>query len=184
MKNRVWTFETLAQANRATLEQVLLNSKAADPAQLVGSVYDGYNHDWLGQLPGKKFQKTFRVQDTQFYGWNRLVQQDQMGFTGEWRTRVENAKPVEMGFFRILPAAKIAANGQVERYKHLTCFDYSIALNPKRSRLVRAIRDYVGAPNEGDCDLLLGKAYLRVTPFLYIFASYFILGHRQPDERS
>jgi hypothetical protein len=45
---------------------------------------------------------------------------------------------------------------------------------------MRSIRDYVGLPNTGDHSLLLGKAYLRLAPWLNIFASYFVLGHPKP----
>jgi hypothetical protein len=182
VKNNLWTFETLAKADRATLDQVLLSSNTPDPKQMVGYVYDGYNHDWLGQLAGKKFRKTFLLQDNQPYGLNQIVEQDGNDFTGEWRIRHKNGRPVELGFFKVLPASESAWNRQVARYKHLICFDYNIALNPKTNLLMRSIHDYVGLPNVGDYGIVLGKAYLQITPSHSIFASYFILGHRKPYE--
>jgi hypothetical protein len=184
MEGKTWTFEALAQASRATLEEVLLNSKAPDPNRLAGYVYDGYNHDWLGQLPGKKFRKVFLAKDDRFCGLNQVVQQDGNGFTGQWRIRVDNDRPVELGYYRVLPAAESASNRQVVQYNHLLLFDYNIDPNPRGDRVMRAIRDYVGLPNEGDYDLLLGKAYLQVTSFFYIFASYFVLGHREAYEQT
>ena len=220
MGNTIWTFESLAQADRATLENVLFNSSAPDPEQLAGYVYDGYNHDWLGQLPGKKFRKAFLMQVArrhalgtlsversqivappalvshrvrrlasddardQHYGLNQIVEQDGKDFTGEWHTQRKNGRPVELGFFKILAASESASNRQVARYHRLMCFDYNIDLNPRGNLMMRAIRDYVGLPNAGDYELVLGKAYLQVIPFLYLFASYFVLGHRRPYERS
>jgi hypothetical protein len=184
MANQTWTFETLAQASRSTLEQVLLASKAPNPQQLVGYVYAGYNHDWLGQLPGKKFRKAFLAKNNHYYGLNQLVEQDGHDYTGHWRPRTANDRPLEMGFFSVVPASSSAANCQVRPYNHLLCFDYNIDFNPKGNVLLRAIRDYVGLPNEGDYDLVLGKAYLQLTSFLSIFATYFVLGHREPYDRT
>ena len=48
----VWTFETLARADRKSLEDVLLAAHAPDLAQLAGRVYDGYNHERLPRLLG------------------------------------------------------------------------------------------------------------------------------------
>ncbi len=41
---RLWTFETLAQADPATLENVLLTGTAPDLKQLNGYIYCGWNH--------------------------------------------------------------------------------------------------------------------------------------------
>lgn len=183
MDNTVWTFDTLAQASRSRLEQVLLHASAPDPQCLTGHVYDGYNHDWLGQVSGTKFRKAFFANDCACYGLNQMVQQDRKEYAGEWRLQMDSGRPVEIGFFNVGPVSKSASSRQVAHYQHLLCFDYNTAPNPRRNLVMRAIRDYVCLPNDGDYGLLLGKAYLRVTSFLYIFASYFILGHRQPYER-
>jgi hypothetical protein len=184
MEKQIWTFETLVQANRATLEHVLLNSQAPDMGQLAGFGYDGYNHDWLGQLSARKFRKVFLTKNGQYYGLNQIVHQDGNDFTGQWRIQMENDRPVEMGFFRVIPASGSSTNRRVVPYSHLICFDYNIDMNPRGSVLMRAIRDYVGMPNAGDYELMLGKAYLRLTPFLHTFASYFVLGNRKPYEQS
>jgi len=47
MNSQPWAFETLAQANRATLEAVLRQAIAPDPQQLAGRTYRG----WTAQLP-------------------------------------------------------------------------------------------------------------------------------------
>jgi len=174
-----WTFETLAQADRKTLEDVLLAAHAPDLAQLNGCVYDGYNHDWFGQLLNEKFRKAFYQQDYALYGFNQVVRQDGQHYRGAWQTKMKEGKPALRGFYRVTfvkdePAQKYAAP-----YRHLAFFNYDIDLNPRWNVPMRSIRDFVGLPNEGDHTLLLGKAYVRLLPGLFVFASYFVLGHPQ-----
>jgi hypothetical protein len=54
-----------------------------------------------------------------------------------------------------------------------------IAVNTGRNLPLRVIRDITVLPNPGDHGLVLGKAYLQLGP-LYVFYSYFVLGHRRP----
>ncbi len=171
-----WTFETLAQADRKTLEEVLLASTAPDPAQLNGYVYDGYN--WLGQL-AEKFRKAFYQKDHLLHGYNQMVMQDGQHSTGEWRVRMKHGKPALQGFYRVTFAKDEPPSEVSAPYAHLLYFNYDIDLNPRWNVPMRSIRDYVGLPNAGDHSLLLGKAYLRIAPRLHLFASYFILGHPQ-----
>jgi hypothetical protein len=172
----LWTFEMLAQADRKTLEEVLLAAQAPDPAQLAGCVYDGYNHDWPGQLPGEKFRKAFYQQKQTLYGFNQVVLQDGQHYRGEWRPRMRGDKPALRGFYRVT-FVKDEPHQQHSAYTHLAYFNYGIDLNPRWNVTLRSIRDYVGLPNAGDHSLLLGKAYLQVIPWLTVFASYFVLGH-------
>ncbi len=174
-----WTFELLAQADRKTLEDVLLAATAPDPAQLNGYVYDGYNHDGLAHLATEKFRKAFYQQEQALYGFNQVVRQDGQHERGEWRTRMKEGKPAQLGFYRVTFAKDEPAQKHSAPYRHLTCFNYNIDLNPRWNVPLRSIRDYVGLPNAGDHSLLLGKAYLQVTPWLTLFASYFVLGHPQ-----
>jgi hypothetical protein len=174
-----WTFETLAQADRKTLEDLLLAAHALDPAQLNGCVYDGYNHEWFGQLLGEKFRKAFYQQEHTLYGFNQVVLQDGQHYRGEWRTQMKEGKPALRGFYRVTFAKDEPAQKYAAPYRHLAYFNYNIDLNPPWNVPLRSIRDYVGLPNAGDHSLLLGKAYLRIAPRLYIFASYFLLGHPQ-----
>ena len=170
------TFELLAQADRKTLEDVLLAAQAPDPAQLNGYVYDGYNHDRFGQLIALKFRKVFYQQEHLLYGFNQMVMQDGQHYTGEWRVRMKHGKPALQGFYRVTFVKDEPLQKYSARYRHLAYFNYDIDLNP---RWLRSIRDYVGLPNAGDHSLLLGKAYLQLASQLHIFASYFILGHPQ-----
>ncbi len=174
-----WTFELLAQADRKTLEDVLLAAHAPDPAQLNGYVYDGYNHDGLAHLAAEKFRKAFYQQEHTLYGFNQMVMQDGQHERGEWRVRMNHGKPALEGFYRVTFAKDEPAQKRSARYRHLAYFDYNIDLNPRWNVPLRSIRDYVGLPNAGDHSLLLGKAYLQLTPWLTIFASYFVLGHPQ-----
>ena len=172
-----WTFELLAQADRKTLEDVLLAAQAPDPAQLNDRVYDGYNHDRFGQLAAQKFRKAFYQQDHLLHGFNQMVMQDGQHYTGEWRVRMKHGKPALQGFYRVTFVKDETPRVVSAPYTHLAYFNYDIDLNPRWNVIVRSIRDYVGLPNAGDHSLLLGKAYLQLTPRLTLFASYFILGH-------
>ena len=174
-----WTFELLAQADRKTLEDVLLAAHAPDPAQLISRVYDGYNHDWLGQLPGEKFRKAFYQQEHTLYGFNQVVLQDRQHYHGAWQTRMKEGKPAVLGFFRVTLVQEEPLGRLSAPYRHLAYFNYDINLNPRWNVPMRSIRDFVGLPNAGDHTLLLGKAYVRLLPGLFVFASYFVLGHPQ-----
>lgn len=179
MNGTRWTFETLAQANRATLEEVLVHSQAPNPQHLDGLTYNGYNHDWLGQLPGKKFRKAFFQEEEDYFGVNQVVVQDGQDFRGEWHVQTKAGKPVTRGFFHVLPAREKPLAGDLEKYRHLLFFDYDVGLNPAWNFLMRAIRDFVGLPNEEYYGVLLGKAYLRVLPGVNTFATYFVLEQRE-----
>jgi hypothetical protein len=174
-----WTYELLAQADRKTLEDVLLAAQAPDPAQLNGYVYDGYNHDRLGQLAAKKFRKAFYQKDHLLHGFNQVVMQDGQHYTGKWHVRMKQGKPALQGFYRVTFVKDEPPQKHSAAYGHLAYFNYNIDLNPRWNVIMRSIRDYVGLPNAGDHSLLLGKAYLQLAPRLHIFASYFILGHPQ-----
>ena len=160
----IWTYEMLARADRKTLENVLLAAQAPDPAQLNGCVYDGYNHDWLGQLPGEKFRKAFYLKDHLLYGFNQVVIQDGQHYTGAWRTKMKEDKPITPGFYRVTSVKDEPPQKHFAPYSHLAYFNYGIDLNPRWNITMRSIRDYVGLPNTGDHSLLLGKAYLRLAP--------------------
>jgi hypothetical protein len=174
-----WTFELLAQADRKTLEDVLLAATAPDPAQLNGYVYDGYNHDGLAHLAVEKFRKAFYQQEQALYGFNQVVLQDGQHERGEWRVRMNHGKPALQGFYRVTFVKDEPLQKYSARYRHLAYFNYNIDLNPRWNVAMRSIRDYVGLPNAGDHSLLLGKAYLQLAPRLTLFASYFVLGHPQ-----
>jgi hypothetical protein len=173
----IWTFEKLAQLDRQTLEDVFLTAQTPDLAQLNGHVYDGYNHERMGQLPGEKFRKAFYRQDDTQYGYNQIVMQDGRHYLGAWQTRMDKGKPARRGYYRVTLVSDEPSQPRTAPYRHLALLNYNIALNPRWAFPIRSIRDYVGAPNAGDHSLLLGKAYLQIAPGITFFASYFILGH-------
>lgn len=172
-----WTFETLAQADRKTLEDVLLTAQAPDLAQLAGRLYDGYNHDRPGQLVGEKFRKAFYEHEQALYGFNQVVCQDGQHYRGLWQPRLKEGNPVQLGFYRVTFVEDEPTRPPTALYRHLAYFNYGIDLNPSWNVPLRSIRDYVGLPNAGDHSLLLGKAYLQLTPRLMLSAGYFVLGH-------
>ncbi|HEX6482689.1 MAG TPA: hypothetical protein VF043_27920 [Ktedonobacteraceae bacterium] len=174
-----WTFERLAQADRQTLENVLLAADTPDLAQLKGRVYDGYNHDWLAHLLVEKFRKAFYQHEQTLYGFNQVVRQDRRHERGAWQPRLKEGKPTQFGFYRVTFARDEPAQKHAAPYRHLAYFNYNIDLNPRWNVPVRSIRDYIGLPNAGDHSLLLGKAYLQLTPWLALFGGYFLLGHPQ-----
>ena len=174
-----WTFETLAQADRKTLEDVLLAAQAPDLAQLAGRVYDGYNHDRFAQLLYEKFRKAFYQHEQALYGFNQVIRQDGQHYRGVWQPRLKEGKPVRLGFYRVTLVKDEPARKHSAPYRHLACINYNIDLNPRWNVPVRSIRDYVGLPNAGDHSLLLGKAYVQLTPWLMLSAGYFVLGHPQ-----
>ena len=182
MTNAPWTFEALAQADAATLEQVLRASGPPDLDHLVGYSYDGYNCASARyiQLPAKKFRKAFFTRNDETYGLNQFVEADDSDVGGEWRVKTKQGKPVEGAYFRAAPAVRAFSRGSLACCHHLIGLNYNVDPNPRWHLVMRAIYDVVGLPNEGDYDVLLGKAYLRMLPGVSLFATYFVLGRRAP----
>ena len=182
----MWTFEVLAQATAATLEQVLVASKPPDFSLLEGFGYDGFNCASARYLPlpARKFRKVFFRKAAAPYGLNQFVSPDDDDFTGEWKIRMKNGSPVESGYFQIAPVSEPLSSDRSAAYSLLIGLDYNVDPNPKWNLVMRSIYDLVGLPNEGDYGVLLGKAYLRVLPGRYRFATYFVLGHRSPYSRT
>ena len=52
-----WTYETLAQCDKPTLEKILLNGTPPDLEKLNGLIYCGWNHEPIGKISGEKFKK-------------------------------------------------------------------------------------------------------------------------------
>lgn len=176
-----WTFETLAAADRKTLEEVLLAGTPPDFEQLEGHIYCGWNHERVARLTGEKFKKGFRRRDGRQLGYNEIVRQDGEGYRGEWQLKLENGQPVRVGYFRVGPVEDEPPQRLYRPYVHAGLFNYNVDLNKWRNFPLRVIRDVVVLPNPGDNSLVLGKAYLRLA-FLHIFYSYFVLGHRREIE--
>lgn len=176
-----WTYETLAAADRKTLEEVLLGGPPPDFDQLEGYIYCGWNHEWVGRLSGEKFKKGFRRKEGRQFGYNEIVRQDRQGYRGEWEVKLRNGRPIQVGYFRVGLIKDEPPQRLYRPYTHAGHFNYNVDLNTWRNLPFRVIRDMVVLPNPGDHSLMLCKAYFQVS-FLHVFYCYFLLGHRKEIE--
>jgi hypothetical protein len=178
-----WTFDSLAAADRGELEQVFTTGTAPDPEQLNGWIYCGWNHEWVGRLSGEKFKKGFRKKDGRNLGYNELVHQDRQGYGGEWKVKMKDGRPRQVGYFRVSLVEDEPPQKLNRAYRHLGHLDYNIGLNSGLNLPFRVIRDFVVLPNPGDHSLMLCKAYFQLGfPWLNLFYCYFLLGHRKKIE--
>jgi hypothetical protein len=176
-----WTFETLAEADRDKLEEVV---RAGDPPeydQVEGYIYCGWNHEWVGRLSGEKFKKGFRRRDERTLGYNEICRQDGDRYKGEWEVKLKNGRPIQVGYFRVGRIEDEPRQKLYAPYGSAGHFNYNVDLNTGRNLPFRVIRDMVVLPNPGDHELMLAKAYFQVAA-LHLFYCYFLLGHRQPIE--
>jgi hypothetical protein len=179
-----WTFETLAAVDRDKLEEVLRAGTAPQFDQLQGYTYRGWNHEPISRLSGEKFMKVFYRRDGQAFGHNLRVHQDREGYGGEWRLKLKDGRPIEIGYYRVALTKDESTKGPYGRYPHTGLLNYNLGLNTGLHLALRVIRDFVVTPNPDDHELVLGKAYLQFGfPSLTCFYSYFVLGHREPTEQ-
>lgn len=176
-----WTFETLAQAGAEELDRVLRGGTAPDPGRLEGCTYAGWNREAVSKLTGQKFRKGFRARDGEVFGYNEIIVQDGEGPRGEWKARMKNGRPKQLGYFRVSAVEAAPPDKLNAPYRHLGQFDYDVPLNTSVNLPLRIVRDFVALPNPGDHSLLLGKAYIRLG-IVNAFFSHFVLGHRGPIE--
>jgi hypothetical protein len=178
-----WTFETLAAADRDKLEDVLRTGTAPQFDQLEGYTYRGWNHEPISRLSGEKFKKVFYRRDGQPFGHNLSIHQDRKGYGGEWRPKLKNGRPIQIGYYRVGLTEDEPPKGPYGRYRHTGLLNYDVGRNTGLHVALRVIRDFVVLPTPGDPELILGKAYLQFGfPSLSVFYSYFVLGHREPSE--
>ncbi len=175
-----WTYESLAQADRPTLEHILRTGNPPDIDKLTGYIYCGWNHEAFGRfLSGEKFKKGFWKKDGAYRGYNETVIQDHQKYLGQWEVGLHKVRPNQLGYFRVAyvkdePVTKLNAP-----YRHLVTFDYNVPYHKWNLIFFKVIRDFVVLPNPGDHSLMLCKAYLRISDPINIFYCYFLLGHRQ-----
>lgn len=178
-----WTFESLAAVDKQKLEEVLRAGTAPRFEELEGYTYRGWNHEPISRLSGKKFKKVFYRRDGEPYGHNLQIHQDSKGYGGEWRPKLKDGRPIEIGYYRVGLAEDESPKGPYGRYPHTGLLNYDVGRNAGLHVVLRVIRDFVVSPNPGDHGLVLGKAYLQFGfPWLSCFYSYFVLGHREPSE--
>jgi hypothetical protein len=176
-----WTFEALAQAASDELERILLGGTAPDPKELEGWIYRGWNREWVSKLSGQKFKKGFRSREGQAFGYNELMVQDGQGPLGEWKARMKDGRPRQLGYFRVSPVDELPLDKLTAPFRHLAVFDYDVPINAGVNLPLRVVRDFVALANPGDHSLLLGRAYLKAG-FVNVFYCHFVLGHRRPIE--
>ena len=178
-----WTFASLAQVDRQTLESVLRTGTAPDLEQLNGHIYCGWNHEWVSVISGRKFKKGFRKKDGRNFGYNEIVRQDGQGYGGEWEVKMRDGRPNQLGYFRVSQVADEPPQRLYEPYRHLSSFNYAVPANTGKNLIFRMIRDVVVLPNPGDHSLMLCKAYFQLGfSWLNVFYCYFLLGHREEIE--
>ena len=178
-----WTYDTLAQADNETLEQVLLDCGPPDPEQLNGYIYCGWNHEWAaGVVSGQKFKKAFWPKDGKNLGYNEIVIQDHKKHQGDWEVQMVHGRPNQLGYFRVSMTKDEPPEKLYEPYLHTAHFNYDLPLNDGVNAFFRLVRDFVVLPNADDHTLMLCKAYLHFGPTTDLFYCYFLLGHRKPIE--
>lgn len=175
-----WTYDTLARADKPTLEKVLRTGTAPDIEQLNGWIYCGWNHEPIGKLSGEKFKKGFYKRAGGNFGYNETVIQDRQKYLGQWEVGLHRVRPNQLGYFRVSYVKDEPHHKLYEPYMHLAHFNYEVPFHKWYLGFFRVIRDFVVLPNEGDHSLMLCKAYLHFTENFNIFYCYFLLGHRQP----
>ena len=176
-----WTYESLAQADAATFETILKNGEPPDPEQLNGWIYCGWNHEYVGKLSGEKFKKGFRKYNGLNYGFNELCEQDNLKYQGDWKVRLLNGRPIQLGYFRVNMVKDEQPEPFYADYPQLATFNYDVDIDKGLNYPFRLIRDLVVLPNPGDHTLMLCKAHIEIRhPDLYFFFCYFLLGHRVP----
>lgn len=179
MTSMTWTFETLAQAGRATFEDILHNNPAPDPAQLAGYVYKGWNDAFITHLTGKKFKKCFWQEGSVVLGCNLVIAYDFQEYRGEWREVNLFGSVPRGGYYGVqdVPSLSIA---EYLQYQPLKLLNYNVSRNTWLMSPLRVIRDVVALPNPDSHELVLGKAFLQLLPLSLVFVSYFVLGMREP----
>jgi hypothetical protein len=138
-----WTWDTLTTADRSTLRDLLRTGDTPDPGRILGYTFAGLNRGLLPKLTGERFKKVFHAENGEPFGHNVV---DRGG------------RPKELGWFRVL------TRGRVMR------FDYNDARNKGLYLPLRGLKDDVVLPNQGDHDLLLGRARL-----FGLHVAYFVL---------
>ena len=157
------TFAGLASCRGAELERLLRAGKAPDPSALCDTQWRGWNASPLTEaLRIRKFIKGFFGEPLE--GCNIPARQD--GWDAPWQAVGER-----FGFYT---AAPVVAGARDSLYPDSLLLDYGASPRNAFYRVEKVLRDYVVAPDPGQPDLLLGKAYLAIGG-LRVPAGYFIL---------
>lgn len=183
MADTPWTYETLGRADNATLEEIMRTAQPPDLDQLDGKIYAGWLHGWRGKVSGifygRKFKKAFLRRYDVLHGYNERGHDDGEGPGGEWRVRMRDGRPIQLGYYRCAYVEDEPYQKLFRNYEHAAYLNYNLPHMNKgfSNTLSRVIRDFMVLPNEGDHSLMLVKAYFQFFPWLTIWHSYFLLGH-------
>jgi hypothetical protein len=153
-----WTWDQLATADSADLEEVMRTGATPEIGQLLGHTYRGLNSGLVPRVTGEKFKKVFYEEGGRPFGHNLVVRQDHQRPGGEWELKTENGEPVRIGWFSLRPEGRMVR------------FDYNVKQNSGLNLPLRGIQDFVVLPNPGDHTLVLGRAHI-----LKLRIAYFVL---------
>jgi len=169
----------LERLSSAALEDVFLRGCTPALSALAGWEFRGLNTPpWFRLLGIKKFIKGFYNEGGVTYGYNCPVEQNRT--TAPWVAKPDDANPKRFGFYTVAPVDATATDN---RYLHALLLDYGQGKNPKLDPSA-GLRDYLVQVDQGDPDVLLGKAYYALGPLRVPTASFFILErHRRGPER-
>jgi len=126
-----WTFETLARADKVTLEKIMREGSAPEIEKLNGFIYCGWNCNVIGKLTGEKFKKGFCQKDGVNYGFNETVVQDKTGYSGCWKMKASRTRPFQMGYFRVSHVKEESIQRSYHFYHHLVLFNYKLPVNKR-----------------------------------------------------
>ena len=174
------TFESLAKADKKTLEEVLKDGTMPDLDSMAGYEFDGYNLTFMATILGiRKFRKGFYKEVEKkscegcsctmekFKGYNVKMKQNR--FEEPWGYK--DGKPQRFGWFDII--TYYTFHKDLALYTNAALLHYGL---DERNTLFegKMLRDFLVQVNKDDKDLYLGKAYNAVGKNL-VMPSYFIL---------
>lgn len=176
----IHTFESLAKADKKTLDDVMKNGTMPDLESMAGWEFDGYNLTFMATILGiRKFRKGFYKAKEKKLSWDRSffidsykgynVKMKQNKFEQPWEYK--NGKPERFGWFDIITNYTFCKDWML--HSNAVLLHYG---KDKRNTLFegKMLRDFLVQVNKDNKDLYLGKAYNAVGRN-WIMPSYFII---------
>lgn len=168
-------FHDLTHSSADVLEDFLRRGQPPSMETLVGYEFRGAN---VGAVPRRlglqKFIKGFFDGPDSVEGYNIRV--DQNGLDAPWAPKLDHEQPRRFGFYVVS-----RADGPDSRYPNALLLDYGASQRNPRTRIERALRDYLTVPDPNRSDVLLGKAYLAAGP-ARLPVGYFVIERSQPTD--
>ncbi len=176
-----WTFEKLGAQSLPALDSVLAEGKAPALSSIVGWEFRGWNvyaavaKPLMGAMGFRRFAKGFFLDDEDtaadeadhIRGYNVMIRPGKID--EPWTGKPSDESPKRHSFYNAFPPG---TGERTEEHDHALFLNYNIPENGVFDG--KGIRDYVVQVNEGDPDLLLGKAYFHLGP-ISVVAGFFIL---------